>query len=75
MKCIIIEKSTKEKYSLSKKEVALIQLFIKKEGQVIPRAEILDNVWGKNHFPTTRTIDNFILKFRKIFEEDQKNPK
>lgn len=71
----VIKKSTKEKYSLSKKEVALIQLFIKKEGQVIPRTEILDNVWGKNHFPTTRTIDNFILKFRKIFEEDQKNPK
>ena len=71
----VIKKSTKEKYSLSKKEVALIRLFIKKEGEVIPRTEILDNVWGKTHFPTTRTIDNYILKFRKIFEEDQKAPK
>ncbi len=59
---------------LSKKEIALIQLFIKKEGEVISRTEILDEIWGENHFPTTRTIDNYILNFRKIFEEEPKNP-
>ena len=70
----VFRKSTKESYSLSKKEVALIQLFITKNGEVISRAEILDKVWGKDQFPTTRTIDNYILNFRKIFEKDTKHP-
>lgn len=63
-----------ESYSLSKKEMALLQFFNEREGEVISRSEILDNVWGKDQFPTTRTIDNFILNFRKIFEEDPKHP-
>lgn len=63
-----------ETISLTKKEVALIQLFLEREGEVVSRAEILDRVWGKDQFPTTRTIDNFILNFRKIFEEDPKHP-
>ncbi|MFK7787126.1 MAG: response regulator transcription factor [Crocinitomicaceae bacterium] len=60
--------------SLTKKELALIQLFLEREGEVVSRSEILDRVWGKDQFPTTRTIDNFILNFRKIFEEDPKHP-
>ncbi len=60
---------------LSKKEIALIQFFLEKEGEVVSRDEILDRLWGKNQFPTTRTIDNYILNFRKMFEEDPKNPK
>ncbi len=63
-----------ETQSLTKKEVALIQLFIEREGEVVSRSEILDRVWGKDQFPTTRTIDNFILNFRKIFEKDPKHP-
>lgn len=63
-----------ESQSLTKKEVALIQLFLEREGEVVSRSEILDRVWGKDQFPTTRTIDNFILNFRKIFEEDPKHP-
>jgi two-component system alkaline phosphatase synthesis response regulator PhoP len=63
-----------ETQSLSKKEVALIQLFLEREGEVVSRSEILDRVWGKDQFPTTRTIDNFILNFRKIFEKDPKHP-
>jgi len=42
---------------------------------VVTREKILQAVWGYNVFPTTRTIDNFILNFRKYFEKDQKNPK
>ncbi|MGY8926433.1 MAG: response regulator transcription factor [Flavobacteriales bacterium] len=66
---------TQEKKRLSKKEIALLQLFLEKEGEVISRNELLDRLWGKNQFPTTRTIDNYILNFRKIFELDSKNPK
>lgn len=60
--------------TLSKREIGLIQLFSEKEGEVISRSEILDRVWGKDQFPTSRTIDNYILNFRKIFEKDQRNP-
>ncbi len=59
---------------ISKREIALIQLFHEKNNEVIPRSEILDRVWGKDQFPTSRTIDNYILNFRKIFEKDQKSP-
>ena len=58
----------------SKREIALIRLFKEKEGQVISRDEILDTIWGKDQFPTSRTIDNYILAFRKLFEGDPKNP-
>lgn len=59
---------------LSKREVALLKLFSKHANEVISRNQILDEVWGIDQFPTSRTIDNYILNFRKIFEEDAKNP-
>lgn len=62
-------------HTFSKREIALIRLFKEKEGQVISRDEILDIIWGKDQFPTSRTIDNYILAFRKLFEEDPKKPK
>jgi two-component system alkaline phosphatase synthesis response regulator PhoP len=62
-------------HTFSKREIALIRLFKDKEGQVISRDEILDTIWGKDQFPTSRTIDNYILAFRKLFEADPKNPK
>lgn len=65
---------TGESITLSKKEVALLQLFQAKQGEVISRTEILDRIWGKDQFPTTRTIDNFILHFRKLFEENPREP-
>ena len=47
----------------------------KNKNEVVPREKILQAVWGYNVYPTTRTIDNFILNFRKYFEEDSRNPK
>jgi two-component system alkaline phosphatase synthesis response regulator PhoP len=58
---------------LSKKEIELLKLFLEKEGQVVSRDEILDKIWP-DQFPTSRTIDNYILSFRKLFEEDPKTP-
>lgn len=66
---------TGDAVTLSKKEVALLQLFQLKKGEVVSRTEILDKIWGKDQFPTTRTIDNFILNFRKLFEENPKEPR
>jgi two-component system alkaline phosphatase synthesis response regulator PhoP len=53
----------------------LLKLLIEKKDQVVSREQILEKVWGYDVFPSTRTIDNFILAFRKYFEQDPKNPK
>ncbi len=63
------------KISLSKKEIMLLKLLIENKGEVVSREKILQSVWGYNVYPTTRTIDNFILSFRKYFESDSRNPK
>lgn len=60
--------------SLSKKEALLLKLLIENKNEVVTREKILQVVWGYNVYPTTRTIDNFILTFRKYFEDDSRNP-
>lgn len=70
--CVDVNQKPQE---LSKKEAALLKLLIEHEGQVVSREHILQVVWGYNVYPTTRTIDNFILNFRKYFEKDSRNPK
>ncbi len=60
---------------LSKKETMLLKLLFENKNEVVTREKILQTVWGYNVYPTTRTIDNFILNFRKYFEEDSRNPK
>ena len=64
-----------KKQELSKKEAALLKLLVEHEGEVVSREHILQVVWGYNVYPTTRTIDNFILNFRKHFETDSRSPK
>ncbi|MGN6165637.1 MAG: response regulator transcription factor [Flavisolibacter sp.] len=64
-----------KKLQLSKKEAMLLKLLIENKNEVVPREKILQSVWGYNVYPTTRTIDNFILNFRKYFEEDSRSPK
>jgi two-component system alkaline phosphatase synthesis response regulator PhoP len=71
---VVVDTISKQETTLSKREVALLQLFYSKQGEVISRTEVLDKVWGKDQFPTTRTIDNFILHFRKTFEDNPKEP-
>ncbi len=62
------------KFDLSRRECMVAKYLIERPGQVVSRDQLLDAVWGYRAFPTNRTIDNFVLKLRKIFEEDQKNP-
>ncbi len=64
-----------EKIALTKKEAMLLKLLIENKNEVVTREKILQAVWGYNVYPTTRTIDNFILSFRKYFEKDSRNPK
>lgn len=64
-----------ENIALTKKEIMLLKLLIENKNEVVTREKILQAVWGYNVYPTTRTIDNFILNFRKYFEEDSRNPR
>ena len=59
---------------LSKREVELLHLFYEKRGEVVSRHAILDRLWGEDQFPSPRTIDNYILGFRKLFEVNPKSP-
>ena len=61
-------------FMLTKKESMLLKLLIENKGQVVSREKILQTVWGYNVYPSTRTIDNFILAFRKYFEIEPKKP-
>ncbi|HPH84188.1 MAG TPA: response regulator transcription factor [Ferruginibacter sp.] len=63
-----------DRITLTKKEVMLLKMLIENKNEVVTREKILQSVWGYNVYPTTRTIDNFILSFRKYFEEDSRNP-
>jgi two-component system alkaline phosphatase synthesis response regulator PhoP len=62
-------------FALTKKEAMLLKLLIDRKGEAVSRNQILTYVWGYDVFPSTRTIDNFLLNFRKHFEEDQRNPR
>lgn len=64
-----------EQLRLTHTEIKLLRYFAENEGSVVTRAELLENVWGMSHMPTTRTVDNFIVNLRKYFEEDPAKPK
>ena len=59
---------------LEREMLFLLKLLIDRRNEVVSRQQILQSVWGYDVFPSTRTIDNFILSFRKYFEGDPKNP-
>lgn len=69
-----IRTRTGESITLSKREIQLLKFLIDREGEVVSREEILETVWGYDVYPSTRTIDNYILAFRKYFEENSKEP-
>lgn len=64
-----------QKVELSNREIHLLKLLISRENQVVSRNDIIMNLWTPDENPSARTIDNYILNFRKIFEEDSKQPK
>jgi two-component system alkaline phosphatase synthesis response regulator PhoP len=61
-------------FVVTKKESLLLKLLVENKNQVVSREKILQTVWGYSVYPSTRTIDNFVLAFRKYFEVDPKNP-
>jgi two-component system alkaline phosphatase synthesis response regulator PhoP len=63
------------KVELTYKEFEILKYFRENKGQVITRDKLLDDVWGYEHFPTSRTVDNHIVKLRKKVEIDPKQPR
>ncbi len=59
---------------LGKKELQLLELLHENAGKVVSRESIMSKIWGDEVETTTRTIDNYILTFRKLFNDDPKNP-
>ena len=52
----------------------ILKVLAEHAGGIVTREEILDRVWGYEVFPSTRTIDNFIVRLRKRFERNPEAP-
>jgi two-component system OmpR family response regulator len=64
-----------EARSLTLLEIKVLKFFVENEGIVLTRNQLLDNAWGLDSSPTTRTVDNFIARLRQHFEVDPANPR
>lgn len=65
----------KKKIEMTVMEYKILKYFAQREGEVVTREMLLDEVWGFENYPTTRTVDNFILSLRKHIEENPSLPK
>jgi len=63
-----------EEIELTPKEFEILRFLISNRGKTVSRNELLDKVWGIEDYPTTRTVDNHILKLRKKIEKDPASP-
>lgn len=69
-----IARSRGELHRLTHKECAVLKLLVEQRGAAVTRDEILDRAWSPDEFPTQRTVDNFIVRLRKLVEHDPANP-
>ena len=60
---------------MSRKEFGILRLLAARGGEVVERSELLDEVWGYDQFPTTRTVDNHIAQLRGKLEDDPAHPR
>jgi len=56
-------------------EAMILKVLAEHAGQIVSREDLLERVWGYDVFPSTRTVDNFILRLRKRFEKDPASPR
>lgn len=63
------------KVALTETELALLALLVAHPGEVLARADILESAWGMDRSPTERTVDNYVMRLRRMFEEDVNEPK
>lgn len=60
---------------LTEKEAMILKVLAERPGEIVSREDLLERVWGYDVFPSTRTVDNFILRLRKRFERDPATPR
>ena len=60
---------------LTEKEAMILKVLAERPGDIVSREDLLERVWGYDVFPSTRTVDNFILRLRKRFERDPAHPR
>jgi DNA-binding response OmpR family regulator len=60
--------------NMARKEFGMLRLLAARAGEVVTRDEVLDEVWGYDHYPTTRTVDNHIASLRAKIEDDPSKP-
>lgn len=61
-------------HRIGQREVQLLRLFVSRRGEVVSRDTIMDEIWGRDADTTARSIDNYIVQFRRWFEDDQRVP-
>ena len=59
---------------LGERELGILKLLAERENEVVSRDDILDEVWGNDAFPSSRTVDNFVMRLRKLFEPEPSDP-
>lgn len=65
----------RENRALTHKECAVLRLLAERVGKAVSRDEILDRAWSADEFPTSRTVDNFIVRLRKLVEVNPTDPR
>ena len=59
---------------MGERELMILKLLVERSGEVVSRDEILDRVWGSEVFPSSRTIDNFVVRLRRLLEPNPASP-
>jgi two-component system alkaline phosphatase synthesis response regulator PhoP len=62
-------------HQLTQKEAMIVKALCERAGEVVSRDELLDKAWGYELYPSSRTIDNFIVRLRRRFERDAESPR
>lgn len=64
-----------EPVNLTETELSLLVFLVAHPGEVLSRADILETAWGMDRAPTERTVDNYVMRLRKLFEDDPEHPR
>jgi DNA-binding response OmpR family regulator len=63
-----------ESVHLTHKEIEILRFLYARRDETVSRDELLRQVWGHDYLPSTRTVDNFILRLRNVIENDARHP-
>ena len=69
-----VETKDGRREALGERELGILRLLTSRAGEVVPRDDILDEVWGDDAFPSSRTVDNVVVRLRRIVEPDPSRP-